>query len=511
MSQPTTPSPKKAAVAVSPGDAVAEDRAVVIVDGFESGVVDRIVTLLAPTSTDVSAILSAGILTLFTKVWHTLTWEDLLVFTSDDVVAAMGSRDDIPAELKSPVLVKKLGYIIDYAQYGNLADDMTMIDIVKRVKSASGASSAPLTNPNSPSRRSVQVFDKKAVPTLDKFSGHDEDYFAWKESTINVLGTAGFGRFLSEKTMVTKNPEVSESVFYALRGAVHGGQAQSIAQGMLDDTTLDPAALWARLEEYYDTALNRANVVLFDIRRLLNIRLTPDSTATKFISDYRDCLQRLRKNNARLSEDMDTLRALLLVSIQDDDFDTVRDSIVHKPNSSVETILTEIRERETSLMMKDQASNVGGDGSTSARYSRRTPQASSLKQTSKYSSGDRQTSGDKKWNIPRLPDSWKKSFGGPLFKLILEWRVDAHKGKTQQQLNTLYDTVVEKFRPSQKGSATSRRASQSGSHTDPGTSASSGSSLTGKTEASTMSEADQPQRKRIRLQKSRRVVTESSA
>ena len=109
------------------------------------------------------------------------------------------------------------------------------------------------------------------------------------------------------------------------------------------------------LEEYYNTALNRANVVLFDIRRLLNIRLDPQTTATKFISDFRDCLQRLRKNNARLSDDNDTLRALLLVA--DDDFELVRDSIVQKPDSSVESILTELREREKSLMMKDQASS----------------------------------------------------------------------------------------------------------------------------------------------------------
>ncbi|KAI2492905.1 hypothetical protein MHU86_21653 [Fragilaria crotonensis] len=145
--------------------------------------------------------------------------------------------------------------------------------------------------------------------------------------------------------MVGRFPDVAESVFYALRGAVHGGQAQSIAQGMLDDKKLEPGLLWSALEEYYNTALNRANVVLFDIRRLLNIRLDNNSTATKFLSDFRDCLQRLRKNNARLSEDSDTLRALLLVAIQDDDFELVRDSIVHKPDSSVESILTEIRAR----------------------------------------------------------------------------------------------------------------------------------------------------------------------
>jgi hypothetical protein len=125
------------------------------------------------------------------------------------------------------------------------------------------------------------------------------------------------------------------------------------------------------LELYYDTALNRANVVLFDIRRLLNIRHDPDNTAAKFIVEYRECLVRLRKNNARLADDNDTHRAILLVAIQDDDFEMVRDSIVHKSDSSVDNILTEICERETSLMMKDQASGIIGDSTGTTRYSRR--------------------------------------------------------------------------------------------------------------------------------------------
>lgn len=305
-------------------------------------------------------------------------------------MAATVSQGDLPEELKSPVIVKKLG-IIDYAQYGSIADVTTINGFDKGVKKAPGPSSAPpSTNSSSPSRRLVQVFDKKAVPTLDTFSGRDEDYFTLKESTINLLGTAGFGLFLSEAIMVIKHPDVAESVSYELREAVHGGPAQLIAHGMLDDTTLDPAAVWTRLEEFYDTALIRANVVLFDIRRLPNLR---------------DCLRRLRKNNTRLPEDSDTPRALLRVSIQDDGFEMVRDSIVHsKPTSSVDMVLTEIcKQRETSLMMKDQASSLGGDGSMMS-YSWRTAQTSSSKLFSKNGGGQKlSTTDQKKWNLPNSP------------------------------------------------------------------------------------------------------------
>ena len=98
---------------------------------------------------------------------------------------------------------------------------------------------------------------------------------------------------------------------------------------MVDDDNIDPVALWAGLEAYYDTAVDHANVVLFDVRRLLSICLDPDVSDSSFVSDFRNCLQRLRKNKAKLAEDNDTLRALLLVAIQDDAFKTVRrDAIV---------------------------------------------------------------------------------------------------------------------------------------------------------------------------------------
>ena len=45
--------------------------------------------------------------------------------------------------------------------------------------------------------------------------------------------------------------------------------------------------------------------------------------------------------------------------------------------------------------------------------------------------------------IPRFVES---RFGaGSLFKLLISWRSDAHKGKTQDKLNTEYATVVEPY------------------------------------------------------------------
>jgi hypothetical protein len=50
-----------------------------------------------------------------------------------------------------------------------------------------------------------------------------------------------------------------------------------------------------------------------------------------------------------------------LVAIQDDQFETIRDNIVHKPTLSIDEILKDIRECDTSMQMKDGACNITGD------------------------------------------------------------------------------------------------------------------------------------------------------
>jgi hypothetical protein len=509
MSSTSTPPPASQKLAtVTPSDTTGETPVRLV--RFKPADLKLIVSLVSHDN-DEHESLTSGIDALFSLHWKVYKWEDLMVFSSSDVAAALIPGTNVPPELTAPVIVKKLGYIVDYAHIGILTPTLTMNEIVSSVTASKRRVSSE-GSAASPTRRAVQVFDKKAVPTLDKFSGHDEDYFTWKEATVNILGTAGFGRFLDDKSMSGKHPEVAESVFYALRGAVHGGKAQSIVQGMLDDKRLDPTALWIGLEAYYDTALNRANVVLFDIRRLLNIRLDPDTPATKFLSDFRNCLQRLRKNNARISDDTDTLRALLLVAIQDDDFEIVRDSIVHKPDSSVSTILTEIRERETSLIMKDRAANLGGDGTGATRYSRRTSQSSTG--TPNRSGGTGDSGVTKKWSIPKYPDTWRQAFGGSLFKLLLDWRVEAHRGKSQTHLNDHFTTVVEQVRTGSAGGGRSKTKSRRASSTasKPSTAIGDlGAQGTDDNADDVQDRSGEPPRKRIRLQKSRRIVTERNA
>ncbi len=130
---------------------------------------------------------------------------------------------------------------------------------------------------------------------------------------MNKLGTTGLAEYLSDPLLVVDNPEVATAFAFCLKNALHGGHC---ATALSDKTNLNPCTLWATLIQYSDTALNRANVVLYEIQHLISLQLDADVLPSKFISDFNDSLLCLSKNKAKLAADNDTLRALLLVVIQ---------------------------------------------------------------------------------------------------------------------------------------------------------------------------------------------------
>lgn len=126
---------------------------------------------------------------------------------------------------------------------------------------------------------------------------------------------------------------------------------------------------------------------------------------------------------------------------------------------------------------------------------------------------------NRKWIIPKFPDTWKIGIGASFFKLLLEWRIEAHKGKNQFQLNEQFNTIVERFKTTATGNGKrgkqnkSRRSKKakagSTSSTPDGTATT--ASEPGNDDGSDGSGDELVTRKRIRLQKSRRILSERSA
>jgi len=165
-----------------------------------------------------------------------------------------------------------------------------MQEIIKSVSTplVPNNASAPTVAAASTPAASGLLYERKTVPTLDHFSGKNEDYFSWSEKSMNKLGTAGLARFLSDANLVVDNPEMAEAVFYCLKNALHGGHSQHVATALSDKADLSPCTLWSTLTQYFDTALNRANVVLYEIQHFIGLRLDADVLPSKFISDFND-------------------------------------------------------------------------------------------------------------------------------------------------------------------------------------------------------------------------------
>ena len=52
------------------------------------------------------------------------------------------------------------------------------------------------------------------------------------------------------------------------------------------------------------------------------------------------------------------MHALLLIAIQDQNFDTVRDEILKSPAKTIDELLTDLRERDSSLAIRDLSHNA---------------------------------------------------------------------------------------------------------------------------------------------------------
>jgi hypothetical protein len=405
-------------------------------------------TIVGLLSDSPSPALSAGVQDWISN-WTVQNWEDLACYKPEDFeeyVKEAVEGDTSGAIFKPPhVLGKKIRLIIAYAPLGLASPTVTMMDVITAINGPSSSRSSTPTVQFAEQKESM----KKVVPDLEKFSGRDEDYFAWRDSTINKLGQAGLAEYLTNVHTVVSNKDLSHGVFYAIRTALQDGTAVTLSTALFDKKDYDPSKLWSDLDGYYDTSVNRANVVLFDIKKLLNLQLTADVEPTTFISDFQAALLRLKKHDAKLAEDNDTLRALLLVAIQDDEFETTRDLILKEPDKTVEDVLKDLRMRDTSLQIKDSARD-----SDAKIRARRTQKVSTFK------GGATGHQDSTIWRIPRFPNSWKEAFGKKFFDILLHWRNAALQRRfTQSQLDEEYALVTEKVQSNNQSNLSRKRKS----------------------------------------------------
>ena len=132
----------------------------------------------------------------------------------------------------------------------------------------------------------------------------------------------------------------------------------------------------------------------------------------------KECLQGLKTNKAKLSGDNETLRTFLLLVIQDDDFDSIRDKIIKKPQKTYQWFISRYQLKYSSLRMKKRLWRLQGDGNTVIScHSQTTSSAGKSNVHDAIKSG--------KWFIPNFPPGWNKPVAIKVFKTATDWRKSA--------------------------------------------------------------------------------------
>ena len=230
---------------------------------------------------------AAAEITCMFSEWGTNSWDDMACFAVEDVEKFIVALES--AALHQQCLREQLGYLVEYARLvQEVAPTTSIQSVICAVDEYHMAPhhSDPCLPASTPCMSRHQ--EKKTIPNLKEFTRKDKDYFSWQDSAVNDLGKAGLIRFTNDPSTITKYPELATSVFYALRAALQNGTVSNFATTLYDDNKCNPLKLWKNIEQWYDTLVNRANVVLFEVKKLLSLCLNPDVVPTKFIADFNE-------------------------------------------------------------------------------------------------------------------------------------------------------------------------------------------------------------------------------
>jgi hypothetical protein len=89
---------------------------------------------------------------------------------------------------------------------------------------------------------------------------------------MNWLGQACLACYLTDADIVSSNEVIAKVVFFlAICSSLQGGDAHSLVTVLYDANTLYPFWLWSDIVAYYDTDINQANIILFDVKCLLSL------------------------------------------------------------------------------------------------------------------------------------------------------------------------------------------------------------------------------------------------
>ena len=327
---------------------------------------------------------------------------------------------------------------------------------------------------------------------MTNFKGDTGEWYTWSEGVRIQLGSAGVSGAITDSNFAQAHPVMTKRVFFVLYAAILQGNAGSLAKEMEINANFDAYALWQRLTKDYDTEANKLNVSLYLVQRLMDIKLTKSVPVSQFRNKFRDTWLEYKQVNPRMAVEPDFIRPLMLMAVQDDDYDLIRESIIADPSLTIPQFLDDLRDRDTILkgVNGENMRNIDGQAGSTVR-GRRAPTHNAGGGKSHYAkknndhhsshrgTSDRDLSGP--WNVPYIPRTWKQMLGGGVFSTLNKWRTTAHDGSSiaMSELNKQFEVDKQQYPSSSKkrrnsavqdSTSTTRTRNDDGQTDDAGTS-----------------------------------------
>ena len=423
---------------------------------------------------------------------------DIEVLDTATILALLDSQTH--SKYVTPVRTMRLKTILDYVTLvsPSLDPSMTFDSVLSLAKAAVARKTpSPVVTPVvTPTKPAGPDFDgalskKVDLPKLTNFKGDTGEWYTWSEGVRIQLGSAGVSGAITDSNFAQAHPVMTKRVFFVLYAAILQGNAGSLAKEMEINANFDAYALWQRLTKDYDTEANKLNVSLYLVQRLMDIKLTKSVPVLQFRNKFRDTWLEYKQVNPRMAVEPDFIRPLMLMAVQDDDYDLIRESIIADPSLTIPQFLNDLRDRDTILkgVNGENMRNIDGQASSTVR-GRRAPTHNAGGGKSHYAkknndhhsshrgTSDRDLSGP--WNVPYIPRTWKQMLGGGVFSTLNKWRTTAHGSSiAMSELNKQFEVDKQQYPSSSKkrrnsavqdSTTTTRTRTDDGQTDDAGTS-----------------------------------------
>ena len=351
-----------------------------------------------------------------------------------------------------PVIVRrKLELITRYLANGNaLSASMDMLSVQTAMIAPPPASVEPGPGHGGavdPSRGAPKVY----TDPLSNFSGDAVDFEDWERKAGATIKQTVYKDFLTR--LVTTGDAVDEArskeLCNMILSCVADGHALNTIEKVRDDNQgLECGYLaWKALNDWYLDPTQVDSMISHWERKLANISLDQDTSATEYINNFEMYVRKLVKLGENWSDDKKIRE--FKKGVLDDDYDTeVR---VHSGN--FDKLIETVRQREQHLERSAEHRSQNNKRSRRVRFKdddSDDEEQKSNKLTKKKSENDRP--GKSTPYIPFIPKFLFASLKGSARTNIVKWRKMTNQGETMGKDDLVLSDVEEKEKDPEKSS-----------------------------------------------------------